>query len=145
VEKWYALKSFDYVKRNIKYTNKNHKKNYTGFFIKSLENDWGMEMYEDELAEKKVRAERLRVEQEKAKQKKREEEKNKQERDFNLQIENYLKTLSVEERKDIEEQATSLFPIDIQEKIRSGHAIQKINLELKINEIAGEKLRMLSN
>jgi hypothetical protein len=45
----YDQSGSDYVIRNIKYANKHAKKNYRPFLVKSLKEDWGISIIEDEM------------------------------------------------------------------------------------------------
>jgi len=67
VERGYRKYGFDYVARNIRYTNQNHNKNYRAFLIKALKDDWGLELQEDEETKKeRYKAQTKRERQEKA-------------------------------------------------------------------------------
>jgi hypothetical protein len=57
IDKYFKNNGFDYVKRNVEYTNKTSKKNYRTFLIKSLENDWGLELQEDKEQDQKINIE----------------------------------------------------------------------------------------
>jgi len=47
IEKYLQEKGFEYVKRNIQYTNEFATENYRVFLQKALKNDWGKEWWED--------------------------------------------------------------------------------------------------
>ncbi|RLB06636.1 MAG: hypothetical protein DRG59_07585 [Deltaproteobacteria bacterium] len=83
-----------YVLRNIKYTNSHCKKNYRAFLIKALENDWGLELQEDEEAKQQM----LRTQAEEAKK---EEQKYEQIR----RIQTYIRELPEKQRRELEMQA----------------------------------------
>ena len=81
-----------YVLRNIKYTNSHCKKNYRAFLIKALENDWGLELQEDEEAKQRML---------------REKEEEDRKRDQIIRAKHYIKSLSSEEYERIRRQAIS--------------------------------------
>ncbi|RLB06268.1 MAG: hypothetical protein DRG59_08045, partial [Deltaproteobacteria bacterium] len=102
-----ACKKYDFerIARNIRYANSNCKKNYRAFLIKALENDWGLELQEDEEARKEIlqkEAEKARKEQELYEHKKR--------------VQAYIQNLSAKDRQKLEMQAKSEIRKDIQGK-----------------------------
>jgi len=52
IEKYLREKGFEYVKRNIQYTNEYATENYRVFLQKALKNDWGKEWWEDNKEQK---------------------------------------------------------------------------------------------
>ena len=91
-----ACKKYDFerIARNIRYANSNCKKNYRAFLIKALENDWGLELQEDEEAKQQM----LRTQAEEAKK---EEQKYEQIR----RIQTYIRELPEKQRRELEMQA----------------------------------------
>jgi len=89
-EKW----GFDRVARNIKYTNKHCRNNYRAFLAKAIENDWGLELQEDEEA----RREALR---------KKDQEARRQEKEIQQlrRVRNYIQGLSENEKDELRRQA----------------------------------------
>ena len=107
-----------YVVRNIKYTNKKAKKNYRLYLARSLENDWGKGMAEDE-AEKRKKQETLRLQIE-TEEREREQQNQEAEKKKKQSLESFAK-LPKSEQQTIEEKANQKY-----------HMFKWLNKETKI-------------
>jgi hypothetical protein len=105
LDRAYQKHGFDYVARNIIYTNKHSNGNYRAYLNKTLKEDWGLAIEEDEKRKQKFREEQER-QREEQKQKEHEEKlKRDYERYLHREALRYKKTLSPDEIERIEEEA----------------------------------------
>jgi hypothetical protein len=105
LDRAYQKHGFDYVARNIKYTNRHCKGNYRAYLNKALKEDWGLAIEEDEKRKQKLREEEER-QREEQKQKEHEEKlRLDYERYVHHEALRYKKTLSPDEIERIEEEA----------------------------------------
>jgi len=120
----YAHKKYgtQYVLRNIKYTNSHCKKNYRAFLVNAIENDWGLELQEDEEAKRK----RLLEQAKKAK---------KEEQEINKlrQVRDYIRGLSESEQQELMRQAIA----ELGEELEGmNEPFSKILIRSKMEQIA---------
>ena len=128
----YKKHGFDYVVRNIRYTNRNCKGNYRAYLNKALKEDWGLAIQEDKESKQKV----IKEQEQKRQQ---EREALKQQKELQSQVREYMETLSPEELEALREEAISLLDEETKkdaEKIGSFEVIVKMEME----EIVGERM-----
>lgn len=101
----YEKHGLQYVSRNIRYTNRNVKKSYRAYLMKSLGEDYSLAMQEDEEARRKVTAEKVqKLNDEEAKRAAVIRSHNlEQEAQERTQV--YIAGLNEEQRKELEQQA----------------------------------------
>ena len=129
----YKKHGFDYVARNIKYTNRNCKGNYRAYLNKALKGDWGLCIQEDEENKQKTIKE-----QEKKRQQ--EQEALKQQKELQSQVRDHMETLSSDELDALREEAIGR----LDEKARKGaEKFGKLEFIVRVGmeEIVGERLK----
>ena len=151
-------RGFDYVVRNIEYTNTKSnatmpdkgtfkRSNYRGYLAKSLQNDFGLAYQEDQIIKKEK--EDLQKEQELL-QEKLETEKNKKlvadqaviklaEQQKEL-AKKHIKLLSAVQLQDLETEATNTMEEGIKDIVIKKKTGWKTNLQLKMNEVIRKRL-----
>ncbi len=128
----YKKHGFDYVARNIRYTNRNCKGNYRAYLNKALKEDWGLAIKEDEESKQKVIKEQERKRQQ-------EREALKQQKELQSQVREYMETLSPEEMENLREEAIGRLDKETKkdaEKVGNIEVLVKMEME----EIVGERL-----
>ena len=130
----YKKHGFDYVARNIKYTNRNCKGNYRAYLNKALKEDWGLAIHEDEEGKQKVIKEQAQKRQQ-------EREALKQQRELQSQVREHMETLSPEELEALREEAISQLDEEIK---KNGKKVGNIELlvRMEMEEIVGERLEV---
>lgn len=98
IAKLYKKHGFDYIARNIKYTNRNCKDNYRAYLNKALKEDWGLAIQEDVESKQKI----IKEQEHKKRQ---EKEALKQQKELQNRVKEYMKTLSQEELETLREEA----------------------------------------
>jgi hypothetical protein len=96
----YQKHGFDYVARNIRYTNRYCKGNYRAYLTKALKEDWGVALEEDDKRKEKVRKEQERKHHE-------EQEDIKNRTELNRRAREEIEKLSSEEIEALREEALS--------------------------------------
>ena len=130
----YKKHGFDYVARNIKYTNRHCKGNYRVYLNKALKEDWGLSIQEDEESKQKTIKE-----QEKKRQQERETLK--QQKELQSQVREHMEILSPEELETLREEAISR----LDEKAKKGaEKFGKLEFIVRVGmeEIVGERLKV---
>ena len=128
----YKKYGFDYVARNIKYTNRHCKGNYRAYLNKALKEDWGLAIQEDE----ENKQETIK-EQEKKRQQEREALK--QQKELKSQVREHIETLSLDELETLREEAISRLD---EEAKKSAEKFGKLEFIVRVGmeEIVGERL-----
>jgi hypothetical protein len=103
VSKVYKKHGFDYVKRNILYTNSKVKNNYRLFLLQSFKNDWALGWWEDNQA-------KSQVEEAKQKQKDKKSAEMQKERAKRQQARDKLETLPESKLKELRKKAIADLP-----------------------------------
>jgi uncharacterized FlaG/YvyC family protein len=132
LDRAYQKHGFDYVARNITYTNRHCKGNYRAYLNKALKEDWGLAMEEDE-----KRQQKLREEQERQRQK--EQEEIKRQKELNRQVKEHMKNLSFEEIESLRKEAVSHLDEETKRSAQSFNTLETI-IKAGIEEIIGERL-----
>ena len=130
----YKKHGFDYVARNIKYTNRNCKGNYRAYLNKALKEDWGLAIQEDEESKQKVIKEQERKRQQ-------EQEALKQQKELQSQARDYMDTLPQEELESLREEAIGRLD---EEAKNSAEKFGKLEFIVRVGmeEIVGERLKV---
>ncbi len=130
----YKKHGFDYVARNIKYTNRNCKGNYRAYLNKALKEDWGLAIHEDEEGKQKIIKEQAQKRQQ-------EREALKQQRELQNQVREHMETLSPEELDALRKEAISQLDEEIK---KNGKRVGNIELlvRMEMEEIVGERLEV---
>ena len=129
----YKKHGFDYVARNIRYTNRNCKGNYRAYLNKALKEDWGLAIQEDEDSKHKV----IKEQEQKRQQ---EIEALKHQKELQSQVREHMETLSPEELESLREEATGRLDEETKkgaEKFGKLEFIVRVGME----EIVGERLK----
>jgi len=142
---------YDYVARNIAYTNdksnavnpgKNmHKKsNYRNYLKKALEKDFGLAYVED--LEEKAKEEKLQREAEELKRKEeaRKKEAEEEQEKVDKQIQGYIKALSNNDYKILEQEAINQLKGEKKEAVLNKKAGSNILLKVEIKKVVKERL-----
>ena len=129
----YKKYGFNYVARNIKYTNRNCKGNYRAYLNKALKEDWGLAIQEDEDSKQKV----IKEQEQKRQQ---EREALKQQKELQSQVREHMETLSQDELEALREEAIGRLD---EEAKRSAKKFGKLEFIVGIvmEEIVGERLK----
>jgi plasmid replication initiation protein len=144
---------FDYVARNIQYTNKNSNaakpganltkgSNYRNYLAKALKNDFGLAHQEDmEAAQQKenIAKEKKRKEEE---QKRLEREKIEREKDLAQQAQEYIKKLTEQEIKKLENEAVQTMDPELKEKALKNRITGNFTIKRAMEKIIIEKYFM---
>ena len=132
LDRAYQKHGFDYVARNIIYTNKHSNGNYRAYLNKALKEDWGLAVEEDE-----KRKQKLRVEEERQRQK--EQVEINRQKELNRQIKEHMKNLSFEEIESLRKEAVSHLDEETKRSAQSFNTLETI-IKAGIEEIIGERL-----
>jgi len=132
LDRAYQKHGFDYVARNITYTNRHCKGNYRAYLNKALKEDWGLAMEEDE-----KRQQKLREEQERQRQK--EQEEIKRQKELNRQVKEHMKNLSFEEIESLRKEAVSHLDEETKRSAQSFNTLETI-IKAGIEEIIRKRL-----
>jgi len=151
VESYLEKQDYDYVARNIAYTNdksnavnpgKNmHKKsNYRNYLKKALEKDFGLAYIED--LEEKAKEEQLQREAEELKRKEEAIKKGAEEAQEKIDklIQDYIKALSDDEYKILEQESMSRLKGEKKEAVLNKKAGSNILLKVEIKKVVKERL-----
>jgi hypothetical protein len=137
---------FDYVARNIQYTNKNSNaakpganltkgSNYRNYLTKALKNDFGLAYQEDmEAAQQKENSakEKKRKQEE---QKRLEREKIEREKDLAKQAQEYIKELTEQEIKKLENEAVQTMDPELKEKALKNRITSNFTIKRAMEKI----------
>ncbi len=137
---FYEMCGTDYVARNIRYTNKNAKNNYRPYLLKSLQNDYGLAMQEDEEAARQVIAQKAMKAQEVAQTEAAEQKRRKEQEENKKRAQAYIESLSGESRTDLQAEAMANMPDSIKEIVLKKGLGSKIMLNIAMENIALQKL-----
>ena len=129
--KYMTQQDFDYVSRNIKYTNKHCNSNYRLFLSKALKEDWGLELKEDEEAKEKITSAQKE-------RRKSEEEKRAKEEAIKKQIEDYIEI----HKEKLREEAVERLDEELRHGLEQDDPISRFALTGLIQQIASEKLAL---
>lgn len=142
---------YDYVARNIAYTNDksnavnpgknlNKRSNYRNYLKKALEKDFGLAFVED--LEEKNKEEQLQREAEELKRKEEARKKSAEEAKAKVDelIQGYIKTLSKDEREILEQEAISRLEGEKKESVLNKKAGSNILLKVEIKQVVKERL-----
>lgn len=130
----YKKHGFDYVIRNIRYTNRNCKGNYRAYLNKALKADWGLAIKEDEDSKQKVIKEQAQKRQQ-------EREALKQQKELQNQVREHMETLSTEELETLRKEAIGRLDEETKkdaDKIGNFEVLVRMEME----EIVGEQLKV---
>jgi plasmid replication initiation protein len=135
----YKQHGHEYVASNIQYTNQNYKRNYRSFLGKSLKENWGRIIQEEEEAKHKIQE----AEQDKIKRQKERYLKDKQEADrltrLNREAREYIEGLSPKELAAIRQEAIEKIRTE-SEKQGKQVVISDMVVNLMLNSIALGKI-----
>jgi len=129
ISTYYLKKGYDYVARNICYTNQRCTNNYRAYLAKSLKEDWGVGLLEDEEDGRALQAEEGR----------KEDKKREQSDDTLKQVREYISTLPQEEQEKIRAEAIQTLPEWTQDLLKKCSA--KITECIILSAISGVKER----
>ncbi len=130
----YHKHGYNYVARNIKYTNQCSNGNYRAYLSKALKEDWGVSIQEDEEAEKQVIKERECKAIEKANC-------HQQEKELTKQVKEHIGNLSLDEVEDLKIQAIKRLELSMQEKVKTGNYYAKTALKIEMETLVSESLK----
>ena len=132
LDKAYQKHGFDYVARNIAYTNRNYKDNYRAYLNKALKEDWGLAMEEDEKREEKYREKQER-------QRQKEQEAFKHQEELKCQVKEYMKNLSFEELESLRQEVLSHLDEETKKNAQSFNTLEII-VKTGIEDIIKQRL-----
>lgn len=141
---------FDYVARNIEYTNKNSNatkpganltkgSNYRNYLAKAMKNDFGLAHQEDLEAQKLKKQQKESEIAKQERQKKQEQEKINRERELSSQARQLFETMSQEEQKEVELAAISKLPPELQETAQKNRFAAQFAINRAMEKIVIEK------
>ncbi len=130
----YHKQGYNYVARNIKYTNQCSNGNYRAYLAKALKEDWGVSIQEDEEGEKRIIKERECKAIEKANCQQ-------QEKELTKQVKEYIGNLSPDEVEDLKIQALKRLESSMQEKVKAGNYYAKTALKIEMETLVSESLK----
>jgi uncharacterized protein with von Willebrand factor type A (vWA) domain len=141
---------FDYVARNIEYTNKNSNaakpganltkgSNYRNYLAKALKSDFGLAHQEDLEAQKLKKQQKESEIAKQERQKKQEQEKINRERELSSQARQLFETMSQEEQKEVELVAISKLPPELQKTAQKNRFAAQFAINRAMEKIVIEK------
>jgi hypothetical protein len=131
---------FDYVKRNIEYSNKHCRNNYRAYLNKALKEDWGLAFKEDEEIKQKKREEVLQEIEEQVRRRNEAELERQKEQERIDRIVKYIEDLSSEEHESLHHEAT--IRAEPETHKMSDPLYVKLAILQKMQEIAAERLNL---
>jgi len=131
---------FDYVKRNIQYSNKHCRNNYRAYLNKALKEDWGLAFKEDEDVKQKQREEVLKEIEEQVRRRTEVEQARQKEQEIMDRIVKYIDDLSSEEREALRHEAT--IRAEPQTRKMSDQFYVQLAILQKMQEISAERLKL---
>jgi hypothetical protein len=141
---------FDYVARNIEYTNKNSNatkpganltrgSNYRNYLAKALKSDFGL-AYQEDLEAQKLKEQQKESEiAQQERQKKQEQEKINRERELSSKARQLFETMSQEEQKEVELAAVAQLPPELQEIAQKNRFAAQFAINRAMEKVIIEK------
>lgn len=137
-----CLKDHDigYVERNILYTNAKATTGYSAYLARALNNDYGLDWSEDQkAAREKETSESRRMREALAEQHKKQHERERKTA-LDKRVRHYIKHLSAEALKELEQQALSDLPDDMRAIVQSGELGSKQILQSRMERVAAAQM-----
>jgi hypothetical protein len=130
----YCQHGYDYVRRNMIYTNTHHKKNYSAYLSKSLKNDYGIDIPGDEEADRKV--------QKKNRQRRKlSAEQHEQEKELRGKVNEYMNNLPQDMIKKLESDALGKLEASLQKKAKDGDIFAQKLLRIEMLSLIESQLQ----
>ena len=130
----YHKHGFEYVARNIRYSNQCCNGNYRAYLAMALKEDWGIAIQEDEEAEKRAMKERECKAIEKANYQQ-------EERELTKRVKEYIEKLPPDELEILKEQALERLEPLTQEKVKAGDYYAEAALKIEMESLVSESLK----
>jgi hypothetical protein len=141
IAKLYKKQGYNYIARNIRYTNEKCKDNYRAYLSNALKEDWGIAFEEDQEVEKILKEEKAQKAKEEAERKRQEEEMLKRENELFNQAGEYIKTLPPDQVEALKEEAFKTLDPNLQKLVKAGNNTGKFALELHMKLVVKEQLK----
>ncbi len=133
---------FQYVARNIQYTNINAKKNYRSYLCKALKLDYGLAVEEDETARKIVEMENKKKIEEHELKSRAEKAQQKIEQEKADRAKVFISSLSAESISKLREEAFESLDDANKALVNRKSAVAEIVMKLAMNKIALERMKL---
>jgi plasmid replication initiation protein len=147
---------FDYVARNIQYTNQNSNaarpganltkgSNYRNYLTKALKNDFGLAYQEDMEAAQQKESSQKEKQRKQAEQDRLEREKIERERDLANQAKEYMKNFSNQELQELETEAIQTLDPELKEKALKNRVAGNFTIKRAMEKIVIERFLVKEN
>jgi hypothetical protein len=133
---------FEYVKRNIEYTNKHCKNNYRAYLNNAWKEDWGLALEEDEKIRKQKREKELKEIEEQVRRRKEEELALQKEQELIDIIGKYMEDLSSEEQEALRQEAITRVDPEIYKSEEDREFYMQLAIRQRMQEIVAERLQL---
>jgi hypothetical protein len=135
ISRGYQKHGFDFVARNIKYTNKKSTGNYRAYLHQALKNDWGLALEEDD----KIKQEQHQKNKKETERQDLEIEKTQKSMEQSIRAQEYIDKLSIEELEILKQEAIPRMSPTMVKHLESGNKIGQSNLRTTMQAIVIEK------